>query len=170
MQIWQLKKHESSAVENLAPTLLDSLIADAKLAVRGFIILGRSKVLTLKKERPGTWQDAMQQFLWFKQAANLSQTTLDGYRTYIELFFKQFPEAYNEALLKQSVFQFMAQKAKPAHYNLKLVYLKALFNWCLQEGIYSNHMNVSTAPGRIVTGTSGRRQRSPSASRWLPGW
>jgi hypothetical protein len=56
MQIWQLKKHESSAVENLAPTLLDSRIADAKLAVRGFIILGWRKVLTLKKERPGTWQ------------------------------------------------------------------------------------------------------------------
>jgi site-specific recombinase XerD len=33
----------------------------------------------------------------------------------------------------------MAQQAKPAHYNLKLVYLKAFFNWCLQEGIISEN-------------------------------
>lgn len=66
--------------------------------------MSRGKVLTLRKDRPGIWQDASQQFLWFKQAENLSQTTLDGYRTYIELFFKQFPEAYDGAMLKQSVF------------------------------------------------------------------
>jgi hypothetical protein len=78
MQIWQLKKHESSVVENLAPTLLDSLIADAKLAVRGFIILGRSKVLTLKKERPGTWQDAMQLVLMV-QAGGKPQSDHSGW-------------------------------------------------------------------------------------------
>ena len=74
----------------------------------------------LKKDRPGTWQDALQQFLWFKQAENLSPTTLNGYQTYIGLFFKQFPEAYDEANLKQSLSNFMAQQAKSAHYNLKL--------------------------------------------------
>ena len=116
--------------------------------------MGRSKVLALKKERPGTWQEAIQQFLWFKQAENLSQTTLGGYRTYIELFFKQFPEAFDEEKLKQSVFQFMAQKAKPAHYNLKLVYLKAFFNWCLQEGIFSENpllpFKKRKAEGRVA--------------------
>jgi hypothetical protein len=48
----------------------------------------------------------------------------------------------------------MAQKAKPAHYNLKLVYLKALFNWCLQEGIYSENpllpFKKRKAEGRVV--------------------
>lgn len=101
--------------------------------------MGRSKVLALGKDRPGTWREAMEQFLWFKKAGNLSQTTLDGYRSYIELFFKRFPEAFDEEKLKQSVYQFMAQKAAPAHYNLKLVYLKALFNWCIQEGIFSEN-------------------------------
>jgi hypothetical protein len=42
---WQFKKHELSAVENLALTLPDPLIADARSAVRGFIILGRSGAL-----------------------------------------------------------------------------------------------------------------------------
>jgi hypothetical protein len=40
--------------------------------------LGWSKVLALRKDRPGTWQDALQQFLWFKQAENLSQRRFDA--------------------------------------------------------------------------------------------
>jgi site-specific recombinase XerD len=127
--------------------------------------LGRSKVLALRKARSGTWQDALQEFLWFKQAENLSQATLDGYRTYIELFFKQFPDAYDEEKLKQSVFQFMAQQAKPAHYNLKLVYLKAFFNWCLQEGIFSeNPLPQLTRKLAISTKqqhTKGRKEGCP---------
>lgn len=116
--------------------------------------MGRSKELKLKKESPETWREAMEQFLWFKKAGNLSQTTLEGYRNYIELFFKRFPEAFDEVKLKQSVYQFMAQQAAPAHYNLKLVYLKAFFNWCIQEGIFSENpllqFKKRKAEGRVV--------------------
>jgi len=101
--------------------------------------MGRSKVVKLKSDEPATWEEAEQQFLWFKQAQNLSETTIAGYKVYIKLFFKQFPEAYEQEKLKNSVMAFMGQPAKPSHYNLKLIYLRTFFNWCISEGIFSEN-------------------------------
>jgi hypothetical protein len=35
--------------------------------------MGRSKVVSIKKECPATWGEALQQFLWWKQAQGVSK-------------------------------------------------------------------------------------------------
>ncbi len=94
------------------------------------------KVVALKKTVPATWQDALQQFLWFKNAQGLSDTTIADYRKHVSLFFKRHPEAYNPANLKAAVLSYMADNVKPATFNLRLTYLGAFFDWAVREGIF----------------------------------
>ena len=81
----------------------------------------------------------MQQFLWRKQGENLSKETILDYRKHITRFFKRFPDAYTSVQLKRFVLEYMAQKVKPATFNLRLVYLKTFLKWCVKEGIFSEN-------------------------------
>jgi hypothetical protein len=40
------------------------------------------------------WQEALQQFLGWKRAQNLSKASLDKYDQMVRLFFKRFPDAF----------------------------------------------------------------------------
>lgn len=117
--------------------------------------MARGKVLQLKKNVPLTWEEAMQDYLWFKQAEGLREVTLDGHKTVISLFYKRHTVAYEDpAKLKSSLYAFMGEKIKPATYNIRRNYLKQFFNWCIREGIYSeNPMDVLKKrkdEGRVV--------------------
>ncbi|GFN24284.1 tyrosine-type recombinase/integrase [Thermanaeromonas sp. C210] len=91
------------------------------------------KVLRIDGVREVKWQEALQQFLWKKSATGISERTLKDYRKIVSLFFGRFPEAWPKAL-KPAVYEFMADDIKPATYNLRLIYLRAFFNFCLEEG------------------------------------
>lgn len=93
----------------------------------------------LHKRRPSTWQEALEQFLWFKQAQNLSPRTIEGYGRDISLFFTRNPEAYQPGTLRESALAYMADKVKPATFNLRLTYLKAFFDWGVGEGIFDEN-------------------------------
>lgn len=92
------------------------------------------KVLKLRKEVPASWEEVLQQYLWFKQAEGLKESTIKGQEDIIKIFFSRHPEGYTEP--KAAVLAFMAEKIKPATYNIRLSYLKSFFNWCIKEGIY----------------------------------
>ncbi|RKL62331.1 site-specific integrase [Thermoanaerobacteraceae bacterium SP2] len=94
------------------------------------------KVVKITRDTPATWQEALQQFLWWKQAQGISATTLGDYRQHITRFFNRYPTAYSQTGLKPCVLEYMAQPVKPATFNLRLVYLKAFFDWCVHEGIF----------------------------------
>jgi len=101
------------------------------------------------------WQEALGQFLWWKQAGGVSKRTLEDYERYIKGFFKYYPQAFvNSENLKNAVYEYMSKPAKPAYYNLKLVYLKAFFQWCVNEGYLSENplsdFKRRRAEGKII--------------------
>jgi len=113
-----------------------------------------AKVLRIRKDVPATWEEALQQFLWFKQAQGVSDTTLGDYRYHVAQFFKRYPEAYHPGKLKPAALEYMAQKVKPNTFNLRLVYLKAFFDWCMKEGLFPENplagIKRRRAEGRAV--------------------
>lgn len=81
-----------------------------------------------------TWEDVLRDFLFFKQAQGVGQTTLKDYQGHVKRFFNRFPDAWRDPSLKTCVMEFMADEIKPATYNLRLVYLRAFFQYCVEEG------------------------------------
>lgn len=99
--------------------------------------MARVKVLQIKKHVPATWEEAMQNYLWFKQAEGLREATINGHRDVIKLFFKRHPDAYGDPQkLKSSVYAFMGENIKPATYNIRRNYLKQFFGWGIREEIF----------------------------------
>lgn len=78
-----------------------------------------------------TWEEALEQFLFWKKAQGKSERTRSDYRKIVSLFFKRYPCSFED--LKNNVFLFMGQDVMPATYNLRLVNLKAFFKWCIEE-------------------------------------
>jgi len=114
--------------------------------------MAKSKV---KKNIPPKWECAFEEFLWWKQANGLSQTTLNDYKDYVSRFYKQYPDVYvDEQKLKNSLFEYMGKPCKPAYYSLKLIYLRAFFTWCVENSIYTDNplkkVTKRKAEGRIV--------------------
>jgi len=85
-----------------------------------------------------TWKQAMEQYLLWKKAEGRSARTIRDYYYHITHFMKVYPatainDDYNA--LKRDVIAYMAEDAKPAYYNNKLVYLKTFFTWCVNESL-----------------------------------
>ena len=97
--------------------------------------MAKGKVIRLKKDLPATWQEALEQFIFWKQAQGRRERTLSDYKHVVSLFFKRHPEAW-AGKLKQAVYAFFSEEIKPATYNLRLAYLKQFFAWCVKEGIF----------------------------------
>ncbi len=85
-----------------------------------------------------TWEEALQEFLFKKQAEGVSERTLKDYRSHVSRFFSQYPEAWPDKL-KLAVLEYMAQPKSPAYFNLCLIYLRAFFQYCLQEGYITSN-------------------------------
>ncbi|WP_207744510.1 phage integrase N-terminal SAM-like domain-containing protein [Desulfallas sp. Bu1-1] len=81
----------------------------------------------------------MQDFLYWKQAQGVSERTIQDYRLHISQFFKRHPKVYDPKTLKKNLLENMAQPVKPSTFNLRLTYLKVFFNWCIQEGIFTEN-------------------------------
>nr|WP_315988976.1 hypothetical protein [Desulforamulus aquiferis] len=58
---------------------------------------------------------------------------MKDYRSHVNILFSRYPEAFDNEHLKPAVLEYMAQPVKPATFNLRLVYLKAFFDWCVKE-------------------------------------
>lgn len=95
-----------------------------------------AKVLRINKKLPDTWQDALQDFLRWKQAQGVSKRTIEDYHLHITLFFRRFPDAWEADKLRHRVLEYMADPIMPATFNIRRVYLKAFFAWCVREGIF----------------------------------
>lgn len=88
-----------------------------------------------QKVIPSTWEEAMQHFLLWKRAGALSDRTIDDYKVNITRFFNRYPGAFDEKKLKSAIIDYMGQPSGATYYNLKLIYLRAFFNWCIAENI-----------------------------------
>lgn len=102
-----------------------------------------------------TWQQAMDNFLFWKKAQGVSETTLKGYSNHISHFYNRFDAIWSNAeATKQAITTHMADDIKPATYNLRLIYLRAFFDWCIDEGLTNinplKSFNKRKADPRIV--------------------
>lgn len=63
---------------------LDQVIPTGLIALKKWraFFMAKCKVAKMKKEQAGSWQEALAEFLWWKQAQGLSKTTIDDYRNY----------------------------------------------------------------------------------------
>ncbi|OPY57240.1 MAG: hypothetical protein A4E55_01783 [Pelotomaculum sp. PtaU1.Bin035] len=48
--------------------------------------MAKSKVLSVKKQRFVTWREVLEGFLFWRQAQGLSETTINDYRTHVNIF------------------------------------------------------------------------------------
>ena len=119
-------------------------VLSAKKEQEDGLFMGRSKVVSIQKQCPATWEEALQQFLWWKQAQGLSKRTVEDYKPHVTMFYKRYPAAYREKdCLKQAAFEYMGQPIKPATYNMRLIYLRSFCNWCPKEAIMVyNHTHI----------------------------
>lgn len=93
-----------------------------------------AKVRSIKKDIPESWEEAMQQYLWYKKAAGLRNSTIKGQQDIIRIFFTRYPKAWDNP--KTAILAFMAENVKPATYNIRLSYIKSFFDWCVSEEIF----------------------------------
>ncbi|MCL6447854.1 MAG: tyrosine-type recombinase/integrase [Armatimonadetes bacterium] len=98
--------------------------------------MAKGKVLKLRKDVPATWEEALQQFLFWKQGEQKSKRTIEDYRYHVTQFFKHFPDAYNPKNVRKCVLEYMSRECKPTTYNLRLIYLRTFFKWAVKEGIF----------------------------------
>ncbi|HOM98475.1 MAG TPA: hypothetical protein PLY41_09275, partial [Acetomicrobium sp.] len=64
-----------------------------------------------------SWQEAVDQFIYFKMAEGRAGQTIKGYRDHLSRFFKCFPDAFDPQKTRKCVFEFMSDQMKPATYN-----------------------------------------------------
>lgn len=112
------------------------------------------KMTNIQHQVKQSWEDTLEQFLFWKKAEGLSIRTVEDYRKTVSYFFRRYPDSFDDSLLKKNLLEYMGLPVKPAYYNLKLVYLKAFLNWCVKEDIISvnplSDLKKKKAEGRIV--------------------
>ena len=100
--------------------------------------MGIAKIIEFRPLRPVTdCAAALLAFLNAKTAARASARTCADYRHFIRQFFTAYPAAWNDpAAMRYSFMNWIAQPdIAPATYNLRLIYLRAFWHWCTDEGI-----------------------------------
>ncbi len=86
---------------------------------RGGFIMPKRSIVKLD------WQEAMQQFLFYKRAEGRSERTLSDYKYHITHFFDLYPNCFHdEQQLKKCLYEYLSQPIKPATYNLRWLYNK----------------------------------------------
>ncbi|MFA4886563.1 MAG: site-specific integrase, partial [Desulfotomaculaceae bacterium] len=96
----------------------------------------KAKKRSVGKKEKGSWEDSLKDFLFWKKAQGLADSTLSEYNRHVRHFFKLHPDAFSPDKLKSAVLQHLGQDGiKPATYNLRLTYLRHFFSWCITENL-----------------------------------
>lgn len=95
------------------------------------------KVFHVDRKKPSTWQEALSEFIMFKKAQGRGERTIADYGYHLTRFFTKYPEAFDPAVIRQRVLDYLGESAglSAATYNLRREYLKAFCAWCVREGI-----------------------------------
>ena len=116
-----------------------------------------ARTLFLMSNGPVTSIDeAAQSFLTCKTAAKAAPKTCKEYAKTIRQFFAAFPQAWSSPLKMRTAFlSWLSQEVAPATYNLRLIYVRAFWRWCVDEGIQQPEpdpfrgLKRRSAPGRF---------------------
>lgn len=97
-----------------------------------------ARIIDFIPARPVTpYAVALSSFLNVKTAARSSPRTCADYRERITRFFTAYPDAWDSpAAMRTAFLNWIARPdIAPATYNLRLIYLRAFWYWCISEGI-----------------------------------
>ncbi|MBB3109094.1 site-specific recombinase XerD [Paenibacillus phyllosphaerae] len=100
-----------------------------------------ARVGKIKQTVEFKWQEALEQFMFFKKAQGISQQTISDYKQHVNQFFNRYPNASSsEELLKVGLYEYFAQDdIKAATFNNRLVYIRTFLNWCYSENMISEN-------------------------------
>ena len=84
-----------------------------------------------------TTQDAVKQFIAFKQAQNVSARTMRDYNFYLAEFIRKTSNSLDYSTLTQDTLQYFADipNTSPAVFNHRYSNIGAFFNWCVKQDI-----------------------------------
>lgn len=101
-----------------------------------------------------SWDVAAEYFLLYKKGEWLSSRTLKDYQTHISAFFNRYPAGLANPALRSCVLEYLSEQISPYTYNLRLVYLRCFFRWCVDEGYLgadpTGRLHRRKTPPRIV--------------------
>ena len=104
------------------------------------------KVIAIPSTSPvSSWEDALRQFLGFKRAQGLRDSTIYDYDRFTKQFFGKYPSSWpDKNRLRTAALGYLSEKMnggnmKPATYNLRLTYLRGFFGWCVEEGLLTEN-------------------------------
>lgn len=99
--------------------------------------MGTENLVQFRQDSPGSWEEALDNFLLWKRATGVSKRTIFDYTVHVTLFFKRSSSAFDDpAQLKRGFLCHMGQDdIAPATFNNRLKYLRGFFQWCVDEGI-----------------------------------
>ena len=99
-----------------------------------------SRVIKIRQEQVLSREEMLEQFILWKKAQGISETTAKDYNYHVNAFFRKYPDAWDN--LSNCILKYMAENIKPATYNLRLIYLRAFFQFCSENGhIVINPLN-----------------------------
>jgi site-specific recombinase XerD len=95
------------------------------------------------------WDAVVRTFIEFKEAVHCAPSTLSGYRHTLRLFHQRTnPDLNDPNGLRRAVVKFLKDYENPYSYNLHRAYLRAFFNWCIEEEIIEGKNPVKGTPYR----------------------
>jgi|LSQX01.3.fsa_nt_gb site-specific recombinase XerD len=98
------------------------------------------------------WNTVTQAFLDFKAATHASSRTICDYKSTLKLFMARTnPDLGSPVSLRNAVLKFLSDYENPYSYNRNRAYLKAFFNWCMEEGIVRGKNPVRGMPCRTLS-------------------
>lgn len=108
-------------------------------------------------QQPGfapAWDVALNLFLLYKRGEGVSARTLADYEKHVSRFFRRYPAGLANPALRSCVLEHLSDDISPYTYNLRLVYLRCFFRWCVDEGYLgedpTGRLHRRKTPPRIV--------------------
>ena len=94
-----------------------------------------ARTLFLRSNGPVTeFEEALDCFLTYNTAIGTAPYTRRGYAQMIRQFFTLCPPAWNSPLQARTAFlSWLGEDIAPATYNLRLIYVRAFWRWCVEE-------------------------------------
>lgn len=99
-------------------------------------------VKLLRIDQRTCWEDCLEEFLLVKRAQGLVDRTLKDYDWHVRRFFVKFPNVWGSSNeLKKAVIRYFAEgrDLSPATHNIRRKYLKAFFEWAVQEDLLTSN-------------------------------
>ncbi|KXG73767.1 Tyrosine recombinase XerC [Fervidicola ferrireducens] len=91
------------------------------------------KLVRFKQSIPDL-KHVLEEFLLARQADGLSRRTLEDYRWHVGKFLESSGDLSDYEAIRKAVLHYFSRLCSPGYRNIKLKYLRAFFNWCVQEG------------------------------------